>query len=495
MTHETRVRISVWASVVALTLAGAGTTLAQDAAPSVPPRVFAELRDSIRALYVDPIRPESLSRFSSAEALIASLRDRHTVLFSPADRKEFEVEAGIAFGGIGARIGVHNDTTLIAGVEPGSPAERAKLRPFDRIVGVDSATVVGVAADSVISLIRGPIGTPVSLGLIRGPARTPLRVVVVREAVQVPSVPAGALLPGGVGVVRIAQFGPQTTREAVQALDWMVQGGAWGLILDLRENPGGALEEALAMAQLFLPAGTGLVQVRGRPGSGVQTARSSQAPRYPKIPLAVLINERSASAAEVLASALQESKRALIAGRQSYGKGSVQHIADLPDGWAVKLTIARWYTPKGRPIDRGAQPADVVIDPTAQHEGGVRPDLPLASDSADALVAMAAMALGPRWDSLNLGILDWVETAADTMTSPSEEFEVDRSTVGALLERTEVSAILPPGTDEALRHWVSDAMSRGVVAARLGVMQGGAWALMHDPEVRRVAQELKKVKR
>jgi carboxyl-terminal processing protease len=471
-------------------LASAETSLAQEATPTVPPPVLAALRDTIQALYVDPIPSESLSHFASAEALIGSLRDRHTILFSPGERKEFEVGAGIAFGGIGARVGVRNDTTVIAGVEPGSPAERAKLRPFDRIVGVDSAAVVGFDTDSVIALIRGPVGTAVSLGLIRGLARSPLRVVVVREAVQVPSVPAGALLPSGVGIVKVAQFGPHATRDAVQALDWMVQGGARGVILDLRDNPGGALEEALEMAQLFLPAGAGLVEVRGRPGSGVQTARSRQAPRYPKLPLAVLINERSASAAEVLASALQEGKRALIAGRQSYGKGSVQHIADLPEGWAVKLTIARWYTPKGRPIDRGVQPAGVMIDPTAPHEGGVRPDLNLSPDSAAALVAVAAMALGPRWDSLNLAILAWVETAADSMKSPTEEFEVDRPTVEALLERTEVSSVLPRGTQEALRQWMSDAMSRGVVAARLGLMQEGAWALMHDPEVRRVAQEL-----
>lgn len=483
-------RSTAWVLMqVAVVLAGAGRSVAQVAAP-VPPAVFAALRDTIGALYVDPIPPESLSRFSTPEALIESLRDRHTLLFSPGERKEFEVGAGVAFGGIGARVGVRNDTTLIVGVEPGSPAAQAKLRAFDRVIRVDSASVVGLPTDSVIGLIRGPVGSPVSLALARGPARTLERVVLVRAAVQVPSVPAGALLPSGVGVVKIAQFGPQSAREAVEALDWMVQGGARGLILDLRDNPGGALEAALEMAQLFLPARSVLVQVRGRPGTGIQSARSAHPARYPKIPVAVLINERSASAAEVLASALQEAKRALVAGQQSYGKGSVQHIADLPEGWAVKLTIARWYTPSGRPIDRGAQPAGVMPDPAAPHAGGVRPDLVLSSDTASALVATAAMALGPRWDSVNLTILGWVETAADSLTGLTQDFEVDSATARGLIERSTASAVLPAGTDLALLHWVSDAMSSGVIAARFGLMEQGAWILLHDDDVRRVALEL-----
>lgn len=483
--------ISVRASAVLVALSvSAGASPAQVAAPAVPAAVFAALRDTVAAQYVDPIPPESLARFPTPEALIESLRDRHTLLFSPAERREFEVESGSAFGGVGARLGVWSDTAFVVGVEPGSPAARAHLRPFDRIVAVDSASVVGLPTDSIVMLIRGPVGSPVALALTRGLARKPLMVVLVRGAVQVPSVPAGALLPNGIGVVKIAQFGPETAREAVEALDWMVQGGARGLILDLRDNPGGVLEQALETAQLFLPSRTGLVEVRGRPGTGAQTARSSQVPRYPKLPLAVLINENSASAAEVLTAALQEGKRALVAGRQSFGKGSVQRVVDLPEGWALKLTIARWYTPRGRPIDRGPQPAGTLIDPRASHVGGVRPDLMLSPDSASALVGKAAEAMGPRWDSLNLMILEWVEAAADTMKAVGQDFEAGPGPAQALIVQSGATPMLPPGTRDALEEWVSNALSRGMVAARLGLMEQGAWTLMHDLEVRRVALEL-----
>lgn len=467
--------------------------LSQAAPPPVPPAVLAALRDTLASEYVNPIPRDSLARFKTAQAMLAALLDRHTVLLSPAERREFDVEAGVSFGGIGASLGVRRDTILIVNVQPGSPAARARVRPFDRIVAVGGKPVVGLAPDSVVALIRGPEGTPVGLGIRRGLAGEAIQAVIVRAPVQIPSVPAGAMLPSGIGVVRVAQFGPETTREAVEALDWMVQGGAKGVVLDLRDNPGGVLEEALALAQLFVPAGTSLVDVRGRPGTGVnEIPRSRAPPRYPTLPLALLINERSASAAEVFAGAMQEARRALVAGRQSYGKGSVQHIADLPDGWAVKLTIARWYTPSGRRIDRGPQPTGTLVDPSAPHEGGVMPDLVLPADSTAAQVAIAALAAGPHWDSLNLGMLDWVQAAADTMSGLTPDFESDPAATRALLERSGVAPNLPSGTEGAVQSFIQDALSRGVVGARFGVMEEGAWGLMHDPEVLRVAAELSK---
>lgn len=462
----------------------------------VPPTVLSALRDSLATEYVNPISKDSLARFKSAGAMLYALLDRHTILFSPKDRKEFEVEAGGSFGGIGASLGVRRDTTLIVSVQPGSPAARAKLRPFDRIVAVSGKPVVGLPPDSVVSLIRGKEGTPVGLGLRRGIAGEAVQAVLVRAPVQVPSVPAGAMLPTGIGVVRVAQFGPQTTSEAVDALDWMVKGGAKGVVLDLRENPGGVLDEALGLAQLFVKAGTPLVDVRGRPGTGVnEIPKSREAPRYPDLPVAILINERSASAAEVFAGAMQEAKRATVAGRQSYGKGSVQHIADLPEGWAVKMTIARWYTPSGRRIDRGPQPSGATIDPGAPHEGGVLPDLYITADSQPAQVAEAALASGDRWDTLSLAMLDWVQAAADTMSGLTPDYESDPSIAMKLLEKSGVKSAMPSGTEAAVQSFVQDALSRGAVAGRFGVMEEGAWALIHDTEVLQVADALlKKVK-
>ncbi len=473
-----------------LALLAPGWGGAQTPSASVPPRVLRALRDTVAARYVRPIAAESLARFASAESLLGALQDRYTVLLSPEARREFEVQAGAAFGGIGARLGLRRDTTFIASVQPGSPAARARLRPFDRIVAVDGRPVAGLPIDSIVALIRGPVGTPIGLGLRRGLAGALIQAVLIRAPVQIPSVPAGAILPDGIGVVRLAQFGPGATREVVNALDWMVQGGVRAVIIDLRGNPGGVLAEALETAQLFLPRGTDLVEVRGRPGTPVERPRTAARPRYPTLPVALLLDEQSASAAEVLAGALQDAGRATVAGRQSFGKGSVQQILDLPEEWAVKLTTARWFTPRGRQIDRGPPGADRAMDPAAPHEGGILPDLVFPPDTAPALVARAALAAGARWDSLNLAILDWIEAAGDTLPGITQEFEVDPLQVRAVVERAGLAGHLPPGTDSAVAGWVASALSRGAVGARLGVMEEGAWALMHDPEIRHLAQRL-----
>jgi C-terminal peptidase prc len=349
-----------------------------------------------------------------------------------------------------------------------------------------------LSPDSVVALIRGPEGTPVGLGLRRGLKGESVQAVIVRAPVQIPSVPAGAMLPNGIGIVRVAQFGPETTGEAVEALDWMVQGGAKGVVLDLRDNPGGVLEEALGLAQLFVAPGTPLVDVRGRASVSINGVAKSQAPPRYSLPVAILINERSASAAEVFAGAMQEARRALVAGRQSYGKGSVQHIANLPDGWAVKLTIAKWFTPGGRAIDRGPQPAGAMVDPTAPHDGGVQPDLVIPADTTPEQVRVAAVAAGDAWDSLNLAIVDWIQAAADTMSGLQPDFETDPLVARGMLERTGVKTRLPAGTEPAVQDYVRDALSRGAVGGRFGVMEEGAWGLMHDPEVLRLAGELLK---
>lgn len=474
--------------ILALLLPGAGG--AQAPSPSVPPEVLRALRDTVAARYVTPIPPESLARFTSAELLLASLHDRHTVLMSPEARREFEVQSGAAFGGIGARLGLRRDTTFIVSVQPGSPAARADLRPFDRIVAVDGRPVAGLATDSIVALIRGPVGTPVGLGLRRGLAGEPVQAVLIRAPVQIPSVPAGAILPNGIGVIRLAQFGPEAAREVAEALDWMVEGRARAVILDLRDNPGGLLTEALRVAQLFVPRGTELVEVRGRPGTAAERPRADTRPRYPTLPLTLLLNEQSASAAEVLAGALQDAGRATVAGRQSFGKGSVQHLVNLPEGWALKLTTARWYTPKGRRIDRGPSADTSRSDPAAPHDGGILPDLLLPADTTPQLLARVALAAGPRWDSLNLAMLDWVQAAGDTLTGITQDFQVDPAQARAVLERAGLASQLPPGTDSAVVGWVASALGRGAVGARLGVMEEGAWALMHDPQIMGLARRL-----
>jgi carboxyl-terminal processing protease len=311
--------------------------------------------------------------------------------------------------------------------------------------------------------------------VVRRGGKAPEARMLQRAEVQVPSVTATMVLDGGVGVVRLAQFGEGATGEVAHAVDGLLQAGAKSLLLDLRGNPGGLLEEGLGVAQLFLPERSGLIEVRGRPGYPAQRAAAGAAPRYPKLPLAVLLDQRSASAAEILAGALQDGKRARVFGSQSYGKGSVQEMVPLPEGWAVKMTIARWFTPKGRPIDRGVQLSDSLIDVEAPHAGGITPDVVLTPDSANAPPAAAVTAIGVEgWRKLGERMVDWTERHADEISPAAEPTEVE-----AMLDGIEV----PAPTRAGVVSWLSRELTASALRARYGDAAEDGWRLSRDAQL------------
>jgi carboxyl-terminal processing protease len=471
---------------LAFSLAGSATLSAQaseapdsvaespvEGGGTVSPEVLSALRKTIAERYVTPIPAESLARFKTAEALLESLGDRHTMLFSPGAFKDFQVAAGQHFGGIGARLGVRRDTVYLASVLPNGPAAKAGLAAFDRLVAINGRSLVGLPADSAVELIRGPNGSNARLDVVTAGRR---RVVsLLRDAVAVPSVGGVALLGDKIGVVRLRQFGEGATTEVVSAIDALLSSGARGIVLDLRGNPGGLLQEGLGIAQLFLPAGSGLVEVRPRPGLPAQRARVDAPPQYPNLPLAVLVDGLSASASEILAGALQDAHRAVVLGRQSYGKGSVQETVPLPDGWVVKLTVARWYTPAGRGIDRGRQPADSLIDPDAKHAGGILPDAPLEPDTTLGPPRQALATLKrATWARVSDRLADWTEAhRADSSATPT------RQTADTLL----AGLALPKSVEPALANWLGRALTQELLTARYGDTAGEAWSLAHDAEV------------
>jgi carboxyl-terminal processing protease len=311
----------------------------------------------IEANYVDPVERSQLLQ-GAVRGMVSGL-DPHSGYMDKAEYTAFQSDTAGKFGGIGIEIDLRGDVvTVIAPIE-GSPAERAGIRSGDRILGVERELVQEKGVDSVLKLLRGKPGTKVRIVLRRASQPEPIAVEIVREEISVKPVIARRL-EGNVLYVRIKQFTTGTHREFLHEIG-KLKGPFAGVLVDLRANPGGLVDEAVDVADEFMDRGN-ILSMRSR-GKTVESHDASIGGILVGIPAVVLVNEWSASASEFLAGALQDSRVAKVVGLTSFGKGSVQTIYDLPGGDGLKLTTARYYTPSGRAVQgKGIEP-DVKIVP------------------------------------------------------------------------------------------------------------------------------------
>lgn len=317
-------------------------------------------------------------RIDAVRALVDGLGDPHSRLYTPGEYDDFRASTGQGFGGIGAQIGSIANRLTVAGILPDSPSEGAGLRVGDEILMIDGTPSTAWSAEDAVAAIRGEIGDTVSL-LVLGDDAEPETVRIERGSVQVRPITASHLFPAGVGYVRLSGFGPTTTVDLRALLGEMAEDGMTSLVIDVRENPGGYLHEAISSANLFLDANTLVAATRGRGGREETGMRAALPAAYPDLPLAILVGPRTASAAEILAGALQDHDRAVVLGRTTTGKGSVQQVFRMPGGYHLKLTTMRWLTPAGRSLDATGDeaPADYHTSnrrPLPNGDGGVTPD-------------------------------------------------------------------------------------------------------------------------
>ena len=358
-----------WLVLVCLTLvafAGGAWTSAAARARTARDSPYDLLDHIARALvlieneYVDPVDRDRLLQ-GAIKGMVAEL-DPHSAYLPAEDFTIFRSDTEGRFGGIGVEVDFANDyVTVIAPIE-GSPAERAGILPGDRILAIDNQAVSGQDPTELVRAMRGPSGTNVTL-IIRRDGEEKLRsFVLTREVISVASVRA-KLLSDNVGYVRIKAFQTGTHAELVQAtaeLRAQAGGALRGLLLDLRNNPGGLVNEARAVADEFLTGGV-IYTTRHR-DQIVDEARAHRSGGLRRGPAVVLVNEYSASAAELVAGALQDHRRAVVVGTPTFGKGSVQAIVDVPGGAGIRLTTMRYYTPGGRAIQaKGIEP-DVLVE-------------------------------------------------------------------------------------------------------------------------------------
>lgn len=346
---------------------GSGRVLNRDAQskkpiPDVDFAQFWQVWDYVRFRFAGELPPESKMFYGSIAGMVSALGDPYSVFFEPTTAEEFAQELKGTFDGIGAEIGIKNDTLTIVAPLPDSPAERAGLRAGDKILAIEGESTAGMPLDVAVRKIRGEKGTEVKLTVSRSGTAEPFEVKIVRSAIVVKSVRV-TTLPGNIVHIELQQFGEDTATLFDRVVRDAVAANARGIILDMRNNPGGFLDVAIRVAGEWVK--DDVIVFERTAGADDQAFRANGKGRLAGIPTVVLVNKGSASGSEIVAGALQDHKRAIIVGEQTFGKGSVQDYEQFPDGSALKLTIAQWLTPAKRSIEKsGITPdAEVVLTP------------------------------------------------------------------------------------------------------------------------------------
>lgn len=329
--------------------------------------LFREVWDIIRQDYYGEIPDDQTILYGAIRGSLQTLGDEYTSFIEPQIAKILEEDASGEFQGIGAYVRMGEDGKLeISGIIPGTPAEEAGLRAGDKVLAVDGQSIVGYSLYEAIALIRGPAGTQVTLLIERPGERETFEVTITRARIEIPQVEA-KMLEGDIAYIRLHEFSANATRQMRESLNDLLRRKPRGLILDLRNNPGGWLDQALEVADLFLDKGVVMIE---RAADGERVFRSRSGDIAESIPLVVLVNGGSASASEIVAGAIQDRGRGILIGERTLGKGSVQRPYRLSDGSELRVTIARWYTPNNREIHgEGLQPDIKVPWPENVPEG------------------------------------------------------------------------------------------------------------------------------
>ncbi len=318
-------------------------------------KLFSEVLKIVKEDYVKEVKTKDLI-YSSIKGMVSSL-DPFSAFLTPKEYRSFIGETEGKFGGVGIEITLDKGRPVVITPLVGTPAYKAGIKPGDVIIAVDGKDTLGKSLIEVVNMIRGPVGTEVELTIMRKGLERPIKLRIRRGIIRIESVKVRKI--GKIGYVKITQFINGTTDTLRRKLLKLKGEGIKALILDLRNNPGGLLSEAIGVADLFLEEGKLIVYTKGRRGD-IHRAYSKNPPLV-NLPMVVLINRGTASASEIVTGALQDYGRAKVVGERSFGKASVQNLIPLEDGSALKLTVAYYYTPKGRLIHKKGIEPDVKV--------------------------------------------------------------------------------------------------------------------------------------
>jgi carboxyl-terminal processing protease len=367
-------------------------------------KLFNQVLDMVQKNYVEPVEQKTLIQ-GAINGMMKSL-DPHSSFMTSEMYRELEVETRGSFGGIGIEITIHKDVLTVVSPIEDTPAFQAGIKAGDQIVKIDGKSTKDITIMEAVNRLRGAKDTKVTLTIMRETLDKPADIVITRSIIKIKSIRA-RMFDGQIGYIRIAAFQEKTVEDLRKTLKELDSPGnpLKGLILDMRNNPGGLLTQAVEISDVFLKSGV-VVSTRGKAKSLDHQFSARDNGDEPVYPMVILVNEGTASAAEIVSGALQDNRRAIIVGTQTFGKGSVQTVIPLEDGSALKLTTAKYYTPSGRSIQAEGVVPDIVIKHQrppeeketeggrmrekdlqghipSQNESGRQPELPPKKERAD----------------------------------------------------------------------------------------------------------------
>ena len=459
-----RSKAIVVAAVLSSALVSGGWLMEREGAARAPldanagARLFDEVLAHVRRDYVDTL-PDSLLYRKAVSGVLGELHDPHTVFLDQRRLSRLDESTSGHYAGVGIQMDVRDSGITVVATLHGTPAEEAGMASGDRIVEIDGKSARALTPEEALKTLRGQPGSKVRVVVDRPGVTAPLTFTLTRREIQVNPVQHALLLQDGVGYVDLSVFSSEAASDLGQAIDSLRAAGARSLVLDLRGNPGGLLDQGIGVADLFLDAGQAIVSTKGR-SADENRAFADRAPqRWGNMPLVVLTDSGSASASEIVAGALQDHDRALVVGTATYGKGSAQRVFRIRDG-AVKLTTALWYTPNGRSINRPRSTDGADDDDAAQPDsikrpefktdagrtvlggGGIVPDVVVGSRIASKHEKALQEALGANVPKFRDAIVDYAIALKASRSVSSPDFEVTPAMRDELYRRLQSRGIV-----------------------------------------------------
>ena len=414
----------------------AGGFLVQDRGATDGARVLDQVFGIISQRFVDTVSSTALYE-KAAKGLVKELNDPYSELFSPKELASFSQQTNGKYAGIGMQIEDQQGAITISKVFPHTPAEAGGVREGDRILFVDTLSTRGWKTQQVSDYLIGKEGTKVTVKFGRPGVPEQISTTFTRQVIRIPAVPYAIVLDKRIGYIPVQRFNETSSDEVKAAVAALQKEGVTGVILDMRGNPGGILEQSIQMSNLFLKSGQEIVSVRSR--ADTQNYHTRGAASFPILPVAVMTDEYTASASEIVAGALQDHDRALVVGQTSFGKGLVQTLFPIDGGYALKITTAKWYTPSGRSIQRERkfvngrfvenQPDSLETEsrkkarPAYRSDagrivyggGGVAPDVLVRDDTLTTAEQTLAKALAPKSQDVYVTLYDYSLELARTV--------------------------------------------------------------------------------